>query len=204
MVIAVDYRLSPEHKFPAAVYDSYSVAEWLEMHGGEIDIDPHRLAIGGDSAGGNLAASVALLALRKNRPSFCCQVLVYPMLDATCSLPSHQEYASGYGPGSDDMRLGYREYLPSSTDPKHPLASPLWSEGFRGLPPTLVLTAEYDSLRDEGERYVEYLREAGIEVVHTRYDGAIHGFFQMAGEWDLGKQSISEVAEFLREFLVEP
>jgi acetyl esterase len=201
MVLAVDYRLAPEHKFPAAVYDAYAVAEWLEAHGAEIDADPDQLAVGGDSAGGNLAAAVTLLAQRKGHPDFACQVLIYPMLDATCSLPSHQEYASGYGPGSEDMRRGYEEYLPRSTDPKHPLASPLYAGTLSGLPPTFIQTVEYDSLRDEGERYVEQLREQGVDVEHVHYDGAIHGIIQMAGVWELGKKALEDAADYLMEEL---
>jgi acetyl esterase len=201
MVLAVDYRLAPEHKFPAAVYDAYTVTEWLESHGTEIGADPQRLAVGGDSAGGNLAAAVTLLAQRKGRPRFHCQVLIYPMLDATCSLPSHQEYASGYGPGSEDMRRGYEAYLPGSTDPKHPLASPLWAGTMSGLPPAFIQTAEYDSLRDEGEQYAEQLREQGVNVEHVRYEGAIHGIIQMAGIWELGRRALEDVADYLRETL---
>jgi acetyl esterase len=201
MVLAVDYRLAPEHKFPAAVYDSYAVTEWLEAHGTEIGADSSRLAVGGDSAGGNLAAAVTLLAQRKGRPRFRCQVLIYPMLDATCSLPSHEKYASGYGPGSDDMRRGYEAYLPGSTDPKHPLASPLWAGTMSGLPPAFIQTVEYDSLRNEGEQYAEQLREQGVSVEHVRYDGAIHGIIQMAGSWELGKRALEDVADYLKETL---
>jgi len=201
IVLAVEYRLAPEHKFPAAVYDAYAVTEWLENHGTEIDADPGRLAVGGDSAGGNLSAAVTLLALKKGHPSFRCQVLIYPMLDATCSLPSHQEYESGYGPGSVDMRRGYEEYLPGGTDPRHPLASPLWAGTPIGLPPAFIQTAEYDSLRDEGERYAEVLRDEGVEVECTRYEGAIHGIIQMAGIWELGKRALDDVAEYLSDRL---
>jgi acetyl esterase len=200
-VLAVDYRLAPEHKFPAAVYDAYTVTEWIDAHGTEIGVDPSRLAVGGDSAGGNLAAAVTLLSQRKGRPHFRCQVLIYPMLDATCSLPSHQKYASGYGPGSGDMRRGYEAYLPGSTDPKHPLASPLWAGTMGGLPPAFIQTAEYDSLRDEGEQYAEQLREQGVAVEHVRYEGAIHGIIQMAGVWELGKRALEDAADFLMENL---
>jgi acetyl esterase len=180
------------------VYDTFAVIEWLESHGSEIGVNPARLSIGGDSAGGNLAAAATLLANKKGHPALMCQVLIYPMLDATCSLPSHQEYASGYGPGSEDMLKGYGEYLPESTNPRHPLASPLWSPTLAGLPPALILTAEYDPLRDEGERFAELLQESGVEVLLKRYDGAIHGIIQMAGLWEVGRMAITDVADYLR------
>ena len=202
MVVGVDYRLAPEHKFPTALHDVDAVASWIASHGEEIDANPRKIAIGGDSAGGNLAAGATLLARDRGNPSYICQVLVYPMLDATCSLPSHKTYASGYGPRSEDMKRGYTEYIPEGTDLKAFLASPLWCEDLYGLPQALITTAEYDSLRDEGERYAENLKMAGTDIQHVCYEGAIHGIMQRAAIWELGRRSIVDVAHYLREILI--
>jgi len=198
MVVAVDYRLAPEHKFPAAVEDAWAVVEWMAAHAAEVGGNPELLAVGGDSAGGNLAAVAALLAREAGGPRPACQMLVYPMTDATCSLASHTAYASGYGPGSEDMRRGYREYLPEGADPRDFRVSPLWAPDFSGLPPAFVLTAEYDSLRDEGEQYAQALEEAGVPVVRARYEGAIHGFFQFGGVLALARKANQEAAAYLR------
>jgi acetyl esterase len=194
-VVAVDYRLAPEHRFPAALEDCYAVAAWLAQNGAG------RLAVCGDSAGGNLAAATALLARERGGPRLVCQVLIYPMLDATCSLPSHVEYASGYGPGSEDMKRGYREYAPAGIDPTDPRLSPLFAAELGGLPPALILTAEYDSLRDDGEEYARRLEAAGVEVVLMRYEGAMHGFFQMAGVLTTGRRAVADTAGYLRRVL---
>lgn len=195
LVVAVGYRLAPEHRFPAALEDCYAVAAWLAKDGAD------RLAVGGDSAGGNLAAATALLARERGGPRFVSQVLIYPMLDATCNLPSHVEYGSGFGPGSEDMSRGYREYAPAGIDPTDPRLSPLFACDLSGLPPALVLTAEYDSLRDDGEEYARRLEAAGAEVVLKRYEGVMHGFFQMAGILTTGKRAIEDTAGYLRRVL---
>ena len=146
-VLAVDYRLAPEHRFPAAAEDARLAVEWALGQGIAV-------AVAGDSAGANLAAGAALAhrgaALR-------CQVLIYPMIDATCSEPSYTEFAEGYGPGAADMKRGWREYLPEGADPRDPLASPLFAADLKDAPPAWVLTAEYDTLRDEGEAYARRL-----------------------------------------------
>jgi len=202
MVVGVDYRLAPEHQFPAALQDVDAVATWISSHGEEIDADPRSIAIGGDSAGGNLAAGATLLARDRGNPSFTCQVLIYPMLDATCSHPSHETYASGFGPGSEDMKRGYREYIPEDTDLRDFLVSPIWCEDLDGLPQALITTAEYDSLRDEGELYAGKLEEAGTDVRHIRYDGAIHGIIQRTAIWELGRRLIVDVAHYLHRTLI--
>jgi acetyl esterase len=202
MVVGVDYRLAPEHPFPAALHDVYAVTEWIRSHGNDIGVDPGRIAIGGDSAGGNLAAGATLIDRDRGGRSFVCQVLVYPMLDASCSLASHQLYATGYGPGSEDMRRGYKAYVPQDADLKDPLVSPIWSEDFFNLPRALITTVEYDSLRDEGELYAEKLRDAGTEVKLKRYEGAIHGIMQCAAIWELGRRLIVDVAHYLKSTLL--
>ncbi len=183
-VAAVDYRLAPEYRFPAALEDCIAVANALTGP----------LIVCGDSAGGNLAAAAALRAPDR----FLAQVLIYPMLDASCSCESHITCASGFGPGSDDMKRGWREYAPD-IDLRTPLLSPLWAEELSGLPPAFVLSTEYDSLRDEAEEYARRLLGAGVEVKLKRYAGAIHGFFQMAGVFSLGRYALEEVVSYIRE-----
>ncbi|WP_321470781.1 alpha/beta hydrolase [uncultured Paludibaculum sp.] len=187
-VIAVDYRLAPEHPFPAAAEDACRALEWVSKQGVPV-------AIAGDSAGANLAA-VAALALRT--PAVRCQVLIYPMIDAQCGSPSFAEYADGYGPGAVDMKRGWSEYLPEGTDPCNPLASPLYARDTVGMPPAFILTAEYDTLRDEGEAYARELMESGNLVQLRRYPGTIHGFFVMPGTLRLAREAMRDVAAFLR------
>jgi acetyl esterase len=201
LIVAVDYRLAPEHRFPAAIEDAFCVTAWAADQGSEAGIDTARLGVGGDSAGGNLAAAVALLARDTNQPKLKCQLLIYPMLDATCSANTHNTLAAGYGAGSKDMKYGYCEYVPEGVDLKNPLLSPLYAGNLTGLPPTLIQTAEYDCLRDEADQYGEGLRAAGVSAINTRYEGAIHGFFQMAGVLRLGERAIAEASAFLRESL---
>lgn len=199
IVAAVDYRLAPEHRFPAALEDCYAALAWLAGRFG-----CGRAGVGGDSAGGNLAAAAALLARDRGGPPLACQMLIYPMLDATCSLASHRDYASGYGPGSADMKRGWDEYLSPDADPRDPRVSPLWAADLGGLPRAFVLTAEYDSLRDEAEAYAHGLREAGVPLTLTRYEGAIHGIFQMAGVLESGRRAVHEAAAWVREALLLP
>jgi acetyl esterase len=191
-VIAVDYRLAPEHVFPAAAEDACRAVEWALTQGAPV-------GLAGDSAGANLAA-VAALAHRV--PALRCQVLIYPMIDATCSSPSFEKYADGYGPAAVDMKRGWSEYLPEGVDPRDPLASPLYSHDVAGVAPPFILTAEYDTLRDEGEAYARKLIEAGNPVQVRRYLGAIHGFFTLPGTLRLGREAVKEVSEFLRFRLV--
>jgi acetyl esterase len=185
-VLAIDYRLAPEHRFPAAAHDAALALQWALGLGIPV-------AVAGDSAGANLAAGAALA---HRAPPLRCQLLVYPMIDATCSLPSYAAFAEGYGPGAADMQRGWREYLPAGADPRHPLASPLFASAFDGAPPALVLTAEYDTLRDEGEAYA---RQLGVTA--RRYPGTIHGFFTMPGILQVARLAIADAAAFLKHHL---
>ncbi len=187
-VVAVDYRLAPEHVFPAPAEDASTALAWACQQRVPV-------AIMGDSAGANLAAVAA-----QQRPGdpLRCQVLVYPMIDAACSSPSFTGYAEGYGPSAADMQRGWSEYLPAGVDPRDPLASPLYSTKLAGLPPAFILTAEYDTLRDEGEAYARRLIEAGNLVQVRRTPGAIHGFFAMPGALRIARDALSEAAAFVR------
>jgi acetyl esterase len=160
-----------------------------------------RIAVGGDSAGGNLAAVVALMARDRGGPRIAFQLLVYPVTDASFDTASYRDNAEGYLLTRAAMVWFWNHYLPSPTDGLDPYASPLRAPDLRGLPPALVITAEFDPLRDEGEAYAARLRAAGVPVVVKRYDGMIHGFFQMAGVLDQGKAVIRDAADALRKGL---
>lgn len=198
VVVSVDYRLAPEHPFPAAVDDCYAATKWVADNGASIGVDPTRIAVGGDSAGGNLAAVVSQMARDKGGPALVYQVLIYPVTDATISTPSYEENADGYLLTKEGMIWFYSHYMKADTDRKDPLLSPLHAEDLKGLPPALVLTAEFDPLRDEGEAYVSKLKDAGVAVQHSRYDGMIHGFFWMGGVVSQYQQAITEISSALK------
>jgi acetyl esterase len=200
LVVSVDYRLAPEHRFPAAVKDCDAATSWVSAHAAEYGGDPSRLAVAGDSAGGNLAAVVARHARDANGPPIAFQLLVYPGIDMTCSLPSHTENGEGYFLDSDMMDWFLDNYM-ADADLRHPDASPLFADDLAGLPPALVVTAEFDPLRDEGEAYAERLRQAGVTVTTSRYDGMIHGFYGL-DIFDAGKRAMAETVTALRDALV--
>lgn len=198
IVVSVDYRLAPEHKFPAAVDDAYAAARWVAENAGSIGGDPERLAVGGDSAGGNLAAVVALMARDRGVFQPVLQVLIYPVTDHNFHTPSYVENAEGYLLTREDMRWFWGHYLAHDEDGDHPYASPLRAKSFSGLAPALVITAEYDPLRDEGEAYAARLRSAGVPVTLSRYDGMIHAFIRLTHRFDKARMAIGEVAEALK------
>jgi acetyl esterase len=200
VVVSVDYRLAPEHRFPAAVDDCGAATAWVSAHASELGADPARLAVAGDSAGGNLAAVVARRARDAGGPSVAFQLLVYPATDMTRSLPSHTENGTGYLLDSDAMTWFLDNYL-AAADPRQPDASPLFVDDLSGLPPALVVTAGFDPLRDEGEAYAERMREAGVDVTTSRYDGMIHGFYGLDSIFDAAKRATAETAAALRDAL---
>ncbi len=196
MVVSVDYRLAPEHRFPAAHDDCYAASRWVAENAAAMGGDPARIAVGGDSAGGNLAAAVALMARDRGAPPLTYQVLIYPLTGFAFDEASYEENAGGYFLTTDDVRWCMSLYLRSDADAEDAYACPLRANDLRSLPPALVITAEFDPLRDEGEAYATRLRAAGVPVACTRYDGMIHGFLSMP--FEKGKQAREEVAAGLR------
>jgi acetyl esterase len=199
---AIDYRLAPEHKYPAAVDDCYAAAKWVSDHAHELGGDPARLAVGGDSAGGNLSAVVSLMARDRGGPKIAFQLLVYPATDMACNTYSHKTFTD-YFLTDRSIRYFLGHYLRGEADRKDPAASPALAASHKGLPPALIITAEFDPLRDEGEAYGEILRKAGVPVTVTRYDGMIHGFFTMGLVLRQGREAISQAAGALRTALAK-
>lgn len=179
-VLSAEYRLAPEHKFPAAVEDAYAATAWAAAHARELGCDPARLAVAGDSAGGNLAAVVCLMAREAGGPRIARQLLIYPVIDARAGYPSYTENGDGPGLTGAAMAWYVRHYVRTPAEREDPRVSPILAREHRGLPPAMVLTAEYDPLRDEGEAYADRLRAAGVEVDARRYDGMVHGFWGFA------------------------
>lgn len=195
--VAVGYRLAPENKFPAAVHDCYAGAAWVAEHAAELGIDSARLAVGGDSSGGNLAAAVTLLAKERGGPRFCHQLLVYPNTDASADTESMREVVDEHFFNKNAISWYWGMYLASSDDGLNPLASPLLAPDLSGLPPATVITAELDPLRDEAESYAKKLASAGVPAEIIRYDGMMHGFFTMLGVLDVAREAVGAAADRL-------
>jgi acetyl esterase/lipase len=200
VVVAVDYRLAPEHPFPAAPDDCYAATKWVADNAQSLGGDPSRIAIGGDSAGGNIAAAVAMMARDRSGPAICFQLLFYPVTDAALDTPSQKEFAGdGFVLSRADMEWFWNHYLEPGTDKQNPYASPFRAKDLSKLPPALVMTASHDPLRDEGERFAERLMTAGTKVTCTRYDGVTHGFISFADALDQGKKGLQQASEALRQ-----
>jgi len=201
VVVSVDYRLAPEHRFPAGPDDCYAATAWTANNAAAIGADLSRLAVAGTSAGATLAAVVAMMARDRRGPRLACQVLWYPATDAAMDTPSHRQYSTGnyYFLSRADMEWFWNYYLSSERDRANPYCCPGVAKDLRGLPPALIVTAEYDPLRDEAEEYAAALKRAGVAVKCTRYEGVTHGFTGMAPILDKGRQSIIEAAAALRE-----
>lgn len=200
LVVSVDYRLAPEHPFPAAVDDAWAALTWLADKAGDLGGDPSRLVVAGDSAGGNLAAVTALAARDAGAPALRGQLLVYPATDATMASGSIEENGEGYFLTKADMDWFYGHYAPER--PEDWRLSPLIAEDLTGLPPALVLTAGYDPLRDEGEAYGARLAEAGVPVEVVRKDGLIHGFFGMVADVDEARAAMDHAGDTVRGWMV--
>jgi acetyl esterase len=196
VVVSVDYRLAPEHPFPAPVDDAYAATKYVLEHASEFGMDESQIAVGGESAGGNLAAVTALKLRQRGASPLTFQLLVYPLVDFNDESPSMRDFADGHFITADLLEYFARHYL-GTQDRGQQDASPLNAD-LRGVPPAFVLTAECDPLRDQGEAYARKLAEAGVPVTHKRYDGAIHPFFSLAGIIDGGKTAIADAAAALR------
>jgi len=195
VVVAVDYRLAPEHKFPAAVVDCYAATAWVAANAGQLGVDPKRISVGGDSAGGNLAAVVSIRSRDENGPAIRSQVMVYPVTDlSSFATPSYAEFAENHYLTKKEMEWFRDLYLRNAEDARNPHASPLLAENLRGLPPALVITAECDPLRDEGAAYAKRLEDAGVPVTYTCYAGMIHPFFSLSGVIPQAFEAIQQVA----------
>jgi len=199
LVVSVDYRLAPEHTFPAAPEDCYAATRWLAEHAGSLGGDKGRIAVGGDSAGGNLAAVVALMARDRGGPKLAFQLLVYPATDTDFETRSYRENSEGYFLTRADMVWFWNHYAPRDEDRRNPYAAPLRAASLRGLPPALVITAEFDPLCDDGNAYAARLREDGVPVRLSQQDGLIHGFFQMGAVIDRGRASVDEASRALKD-----
>ncbi|MGE3273188.1 MAG: alpha/beta hydrolase [Chloroflexota bacterium] len=194
VVVSVEYRRAPETKFPGPLEDCYAATKWVAEHGAELGGDPTRLAVGGDSAGGNLAAAVALLARERGGPQIGFQLLIYPVTDCNFETASYRDAAEGYGLTQDSMRYFWEMYMAQESDAANPLASVLRAD-LSGLPPAHVITAEYDPLRDEGDAYAEKLKAAGVTVEHVMYSGQIHGFFNVGTMMKTGEVAVERAAK---------
>ena len=202
-VVSVDYRLAPEHPFPAAADDGLAATSWVAAHADELGVDPNRLAVAGDSAGGNLAAAVPLMARAAGGPRIAFQLGIYPVLAADFDTPSYRENAERYFLTRSDMEWFWDQYVPVRADRTNPIAAPLSEPDLTGLPPSHIITAEHDPLRDEGAAYANRLREAGVPSTNTRYGGMFHGFFAMGALLPTAEQAFADVTGVLRRVLGE-
>lgn len=198
VVVSVDYRLAPEHKFPAAAEDCYAATVWAAENARSFGGDPRRIAVAGDSAGGNLAAVVSIMARDKGYPELAYQVLIYPVTDHNFETPSYRENGTDYFLTTTMMQWFWNHYINGDADGSDWRASPVRVADASNLPPAFVITAEYDPLRDEGEAYAQKLAAAGNIVTVKRYLGQIHGFCTLLGAMPAGRQALEEAAAQLR------
>ncbi len=197
-VLAVDYRLAPENKFPSAVEDAIEAVDWAFAHAGELQVNVARIMVGGDSAGGNLAAVVAHERRNNNKPRLACQILIYPATDLACASPSYQIAEDGF-PVLGSTMIWFRDhYLAERFQEEDWRASPLRASDFSDLPPAYVLTAGYDPLSDEGRAYANKLVNSDVSVVHHHYPGQIHGFLSMGPELPTTETAIAELGAYMR------
>ena len=198
VVVSVDYRLAPEHPFPTAAEDCYAATAWVVAHAAELGVDPQRVVVMGDSAGGNLAAVVALMARDRGGPPLAGQLLLYPSVDLDADYPSKEENANAPILSKKDLDTTWHMYVQDGSDHKDPYASPLFGK-HEDLPPALIQTAEFDPLRDQGPAYAAALRAAGVPVRLTNYVGAVHGYISLPGVVPAAHQALGEAVDWLRE-----
>jgi acetyl esterase len=202
VVISVDYRLAPENKFPAAVVDCYEATRWVSENSEAIKVDPSRIAVGGDSAGANLATAVCLTARDIGKPMISFQLLVCPVTDlSSFDRDSCKRYADGYFLTLSQMKWFKELYVEKPDDVYDPRVSPLLARDLSGLPPSLIITAEFDLLRDEGEKYAQRLQSHGVPAQCSRYNGMIHDFFLLLGLVDRARDAMNEACNALRDAL---
>ena len=197
-VVSVDYRLAPEHKFPAAVDDALTALRWVAAHGGSHQLDTSRIAVGGDSAGGSLATVTTLRARDEGGPEILHQLLIYPGTDLTGETESEKLFSNGYFLDADFAELCINAYLPNAANRAHPWASPLLADDLSGVPPATIMTAECDPLRDEGKAYADRLTSAGVKTRYTEYPGVFHGFASMFGILPEADAALAAAANALR------
>lgn len=200
-VISVEYRLAPEDRYPAAADDAYAATLWSAGHATDLEIDVSRIAVGGSSAGGNLAAVVALMARERGTPRVAFQLLHVPVLDHDFETQSYRANATGFGLTRSGMRWFWDHYVPDPKLRDEPYASPLRATDLSGLPRAHIVTAECDPLRDEGEAYAKRLQGAGVAATYVEYPGMVHGFTSMAMTVPMGRAAINEMAAALRDAL---
>jgi len=201
VVVAVNYQKAPEHKFPVPFNDAWAGLVWTAEHAAELNVDAARIAVGGDSAGGNLAAAVAIKARDEGGPALAFQLLIYPVTEHDVDKPSALQNAEGYLLRRATMRWFWGHYLDGATDTPDWRASPLRAESLAGLPPALVVTAEFDPLRDDGRLYADRLRADGVKVTYSDYDGMVHGFYWMQAVVDRTRDLHAEIAREVRAVL---
>lgn len=199
-VVAVDYRLAPEHKYPAAADDCYAATKWVESNAAALGVDPNRIAVGGDSAGGNLAAVVCQQAKQKGNPHLVFQLLIYPVTQYRANTESMKSFAEGYFLERRTMDWFFDQYTDAATvNPNDPRLSPLAASDLAGLPRAYVVTAGFDPLRDEGKAYADKLNRAGVAAVYVDYPSMIHGFFNMSAVLPQARQAIADASAALRK-----
>lgn len=198
-VMSIGYRLAPETQFPGAVFDAYAATSWCWSNAARLDIDPARIAVGGDSAGGNLAAVVAQMNHDSGKFENALQVLIYPVTDVSCEWPSYERNASGYMLTAAALRWLIDTYIPDPEDRKNVLASPMRHENLAGLPPALIISAEFDPLVDENEAYAARLVNAGVPTNYVCFAGMIHPFFTLGGVIDDAERAEDMIAAELRK-----
>lgn len=201
LVLSVDYRLAPEARFPAAIDDCFGATAWAAQHAADFGGDGRRLAVAGDSAGGNLAAAVALRARDSGGPALKGQLLVYPVTDADFTRPSYAQNGSGFSLTTQRMRWFWEQYAPPGVDRAQATLAPLRAQRHAGLPPALVFTAGFDPLRDEGLAYVEALRSGGTAVEHRHFEHVIHGYALMLRLLPAARESMQVAGQWLRRQL---